>query len=428
MAEVAGSNPAEPTSIFKSAARIKAEDENNKVDELCNFEEKLCNSDTTHQENSAEGIMTDRWYDEDGNMHIYMDVSEVVPEDWDEEDKDDPYLKKALERETGAVGWQRDLEKVEPSNARLTLSFTRSELDQYVAHRNEGLADKSQDWINRASHALWECTHGEVSQTSMAAMRTFALEKYSSIDSHRKVLGFATAFLKHLAKTQFEPRFQSFDLFLEPPKAVRVRKAVTERIVTREDIVQALGRIDAAEKEGNVVPQKVRNYRAFTLLASYTGLRPSTIKRLTIGQFRTAIKEDKPVLHILAEQEKNRVEHYVPLHPVVLDAVSAVLTQDFEGTDDETPFFMFNSFEKWLERQNIPLPRVRDPSKAHLWLSDFRKFAEQLGDIIGWDATNRKYVLAHGMTGVDWAHYKHPLPEYVFDIYLRSWGDIDLTS
>jgi len=46
--------------------------------------------------------------------------------------------------------------------------------------------------------------------------------------------------------------------------------------------------------------------------------------------------------------------------------------------------------------------RVRDPSKARMWLSDFRKFAEQFGDIIGWDATNRKYVLAHGMTGVDW--------------------------
>ncbi|MGZ4911128.1 MAG: hypothetical protein ACXVI1_10530 [Halobacteriota archaeon] len=40
--------------------------------------------------------MTDRWYDEDGNMHIYMDVSEVVPEDWDEEDEDDPSLKKGF--------------------------------------------------------------------------------------------------------------------------------------------------------------------------------------------------------------------------------------------------------------------------------------------------------------------------------------------
>jgi hypothetical protein len=48
--------------------------------------------------------------------------------------------------------------------------------------------------------------------------------------------------------------------------------------------------------------------------------------------------------------------------------------------DDDEPCFKFNSFEKWLERQKIPLPLVRDPKKAHLWLSDFRKFAEPFGD------------------------------------------------
>jgi hypothetical protein len=147
---------------------------------------------------------------------------------------------------------------------------------------------------------------------------------------------------------------------------------------------------------------------------------------LTVGQFRTSLNEEKPILHILAGQEKNRVEHYVPLLPSVVSAISEVVAHDFGEKDDDKPFFMFNSFEKWLERQRIPLPRVRDPNKAHMWLSDFRKFAEQFGDIIGWDATNRKYVLAHGMTGVDWEHYKHPLPEDVYDTYMRYWRDIEL--
>jgi hypothetical protein len=87
---------------------------------------------------------------------------------------------------------------------------------------------------------------------------------------------------------------------------------------------------------------------------------------------------------------------------------------------------MWHSFGKWLLRQKIPLPRVKDARKAHLWLSDFRKFAEQFGDIIGWDATNRQYVLAHDMTGVAWGHYKNPLPEDVFDIYMRYWRDVEL--
>ncbi|MGZ4847253.1 MAG: hypothetical protein ACXV7G_11215 [Halobacteriota archaeon] len=58
---------------------------------------------------------------------------------------------------------------------------------------------------------------------------------------------------------------------------------------------------------------------------------------------------------------------------------------------------------------------------------DLRKFAEQYGDIIGWEQSNRAYILTHGVSGVDWAHYKHPLPENVFDSYMKSWKDVDLT-
>jgi hypothetical protein len=25
--------------------------------------------------------------------------------------------------------------------------------------------------------------------------------------------------------------------------------------------------------------------------------------------------------------------------------------------------------------------------------------------------------MTHGVSGVDWEHYKHPLPEYVYDVY-----------
>jgi len=308
------------------------------------------------------------------------------------------------------------------------LSFTKDELDQYVAHRKEGLAAKSHDWINRSAHALWNCTKGQVSQTSMGALRTFVLEKYASVQVHKIVLGFATAFLKHLSKIKLNSNYLSFAVFLELPRTVRVRKAVTGRIVTKTDIAVLFKRIESCAENGKINAQKARNYRAFGLLASYTGLRPSTLQRLTVGQFKAALNEEKPVLHILAEQEKSRVEHYVPLHPLVVNAISDVLSHDFSEKDDAKPFFMFFSFGKWLQRQKIPLPRVRDSSKAHLWLSDFRKFAEQFGDVIGWDATNRKYILAHGMTGVDWSHYKYPLQEDVYDIYIRYWQNVELVG
>ncbi|MFZ1021326.1 MAG: hypothetical protein WCE82_00165 [Halobacteriota archaeon] len=60
--------------------------------------------------------------------------------------------------------------------------------------------------------------------------------------------------------------------------------------------------------------------------------------------------------------------------------------------------------------------------------SDLRKFAEQHGDTIEWEQSNRKYVLTHGVGGVDWSHYKHPLPESVHDIYMKYWGDVSLKT
>jgi hypothetical protein len=57
-------------------------------------------------------------------------------------------------------------------------------------------------------------------------------------------------------------------------------------------------------------------------------------------------------------------------------------------------------------------------------LGDLRKFAEQYGDIILWDQSNRAYILTHGVSGIEWSHYKHPLPEYVYDIHMKYWNDV----
>jgi len=65
---------------------------------------------------------------------------------------------------------------------------------------------------------------------------------------------------------------------------------------------------------------------------------------------------------------------------------------------------------------------------GHFVLGDLRKFAEQQGDVIGWDQSNRAYIMTHGISGVEWAFYRHPLPENVYSVYIRSWKDVNLTS
>jgi len=73
---------------------------------------------------------------------------------------------------------------------------------------------------------------------------------------------------------------------------------------------------------------------------------------------------------------------------------------------------------------------TKDPSFASAVLSYFRglrKFAEQYGDIIRWDQSNRTYVMTHSVSGIDWKHYKHPLPENVYDAYMQYWRGVRLT-
>ena len=36
--------------------------------------------------------------------------------------------------------------------------------------------------------------------------------------------------------------------------------------------------------------------------------------------------------------------------------------------------------------------------------------------------------MTHGVSGIDWKHYKHPLPENVYSTYVRYWGDVELAN
>ncbi len=107
------------------------------------------------------------------------------------------------------------------------------------------------------------------------------------------------------------------------------------------------------------------------------------------------------------------MEHYVPLHPRVVEAIKAC---EPSRTDR---MFAFESSQRWTRETKVPLTRC----SSHFTPSDLRKFAEQHGDIIGWDQSNRAYLLTHGVSGVDWAHYRHPLPEHLYDGYMRYWED-----
>ena len=307
------------------------------------------------------------------------------------------------------------------SLASLELHFTKRELTSYTDFRKVGLSNASIPWMNKCSSTFWSATKGVVSKERLGLLREQAMARYGDVYAKRKVMNFAKAFLKYLSKTRFDTRYKEFDLFLELPKAIKESKRVTQRIVTTDDVKNVVSAIEQGGEHGEFTVRQCQNYRALVLFGAYTGQRPiATIGKLTVGQFLVALQRNPPVLDVLPQQDKIRMQHYVPLHPCVVDALTSLL--DGRNRKDESHIFAHEYFDKWARRKKIPLVRG-----GHFVCGDLRKFAEQYGDIIQWEQSNRAYVLAHGVSGVDWRFYMHPLPEHVYDLYMKYWKDVKLS-
>jgi hypothetical protein len=234
-------------------------------------------------------------------------------------------------------------------------------------------------------------------------------------------------FLSYLTKTRLDSRYESFRLFLELPKAVKTCKLLKGRIVTIEDVQNVLGSLKVRYARGKLDERHYVAYKASIIFGAFTGQGPdATIGRITAGQFKEALKfrSREPTLHVSADQDKIRTAHYVSLHPRVIEACAPLLDKK-DGNEIMFPLCALNQW-LWKSRRagnEIPLSRCR----GYCVLRDC-KFTEQYGDVIGWDSSNRAYVLTHGVGGIDWKHHKHPLPEHVYDIYMKAWRDVDLTT
>ena len=304
-----------------------------------------------------------------------------------------------------------------PTLATLSLRYVMEELREYQQGRTAGLARKSAMWLRKAADIFWEHTKGNVSRATLTALRLYVLSKYDDADAKRKALNFAKAFLRYLAKTHFDPRYEAFSLFLELPKSPKNQKCVTSRIVTKADVENVLRAIEQAYNKGRVDDPHYLNYNALTLFGAFTGQRPlATIARLTVRQFKEAVKLEKPVIDVLPEQDKIRMQHYCPLHPQVVEAMLPLL----DGRRDAEPVFEQLSFQQWLRYNEVQLLH----SGARIVNGDLRKFCEQMGDILQCDQSNKNYIMTHGVSGVDWRFYKHPLPDSVYDVYIKYWADV----
>lgn len=187
--------------------------------------------------------------------------------------------------------------------------------------------------------------------------------------------------------------------------------------MTKADVENVLRAIKLAFTKGEIDSDHDLDFRALVLFGAFTGQRPqATTARLSVEQFRTVVNQKKPVIDVLPEQDKIRMQHYCPLHPQVVNTLQPLL----DGRCDDELMFKQLSFERWLKRKKVPLTH----GSHHFVPGDLRKFCEQQGDVLQWDESNKNYILTHGVSGVDWRFYKHPLPQHVYDAYMKYWKDV----
>jgi integrase len=230
-----------------------------------------------------------------------------------------------------------------------------------------GLSPKTVTWLKKSAELLWNATRGTVSVITMHHLRDHVLARYQDTDAKRKVLQFARAFLRYMSKISFDQRYAAFDLFLQLPRSVKEQKRVTDRIVTKQDVENVIAAIGHAYRSRGIDAYHCLNYKAMVLFGAFTGQRPlATIGRLTVGQFREAVKMDKPVVDILPWQDKIRMQHYCPLHPQVVEAMLLLL----HGRRDDELIFEQLSFQQWLRHNDIRLFQ----SNARIVNGDLRKF------------------------------------------------------
>jgi hypothetical protein len=193
-----------------------------------------------------------------------------------------------------------------------------------------------------------------------------------------------------------------------------------ERLSTRAGTgaTSGWGRSSSGEKNWDGSNKTKQNYCCAILFLAYSGQRVITACRITVGQFRDALNRSPHVLTVQARQDKIRLEHYAPLHPLIIP----YLIDAIEGRSSDEGLFSYEGLKQWLSRNPVPLSQT----KGNLQLKDLRKFFEQKCDEIGFNDANKNFIMSHGVSSINWTSYKQFLPENVYKRYMECLQSINI--
>jgi len=307
-------------------------------------------------------------------------------------------------------------EEIKPIHAQskvISISFTRADLDRYINQKTKGLTARSVNWVKHIMKIIFDVTRGNLTLDTLDKLSTAFLENYKSERSQAKCFIYTRNFLKWLYKVKMNQQILPLIATFEQPK-LRKPKCLTTRIITADDIRVLL---DYIIQDKRLTEEYRRNFICQIMFLSYTGQRPFTMARIDRAQLVQALDQCPPVLTIKAEQDKIRLEHYVPIHPRLIP-----MLQDLLDCDNGSRLFRYESLYRYLRINRIPLSKA----EGHIRCMDLRKFFEQKSDEVGFDDANKNFIMTHGVSSINWKSYKQFRPESVYKRYMDYWGSVDL--
>jgi hypothetical protein len=294
--------------------------------------------------------------------------------------------------------------------------FSTESLNFYTEFQCHGLSMSSLRTIRRVLYYFFTQTEGNISkETLLNLSHTVWNDDKHSYSHKHKLYVYITGFIKYLAQELDDVDLETMLRYFRKPKTRREVKVTTSRIIVTEDIKRVIDVLSLSKSLDE--SQKLRHI-TFILFLAYGGQRPMTAERITAGQFKLALAQNPPVLTVLASQDKVKMEHYCPLHPVLIP----YLTKLIEGKSDDERVFSVNAMRLWL----YGCPQSLTKTVGRLRTMDLRKFFEQKSDELGFTDAHKNLMMSHGCSSINWTSYKGFLPEVVYARYIEKWGDVKI--
>lgn len=295
------------------------------------------------------------------------------------------------------------------------ITFTQDDLATCVDQLSRG-RHKATGQANArfANEFVWPYSNGIINRENLNTILDRLYERYESYSSRDK----ANLFVKNFLEFLEDEKGHDLKKYLKIVKGYKPKKPRTLNKFNIDDcdIRNLINHIKENPKPLGDPQQAITQ----VMFIAFTGMRQETSDRLQVKDIRSALDlAPYPSLLISSTIDKTNVEHYVPIHPVLVPLLEEIIT----GKDDEA--IIFDSKRLYTFLYNHPFP-CSNKQTGNFQPRFLRKYFTQKSDQISMDRDLSDYIQSHNMSSVLWESYKNYTYDEIYNKYMAVWGTVDL--